>query len=191
MAHTESLQDKVLDVIAKQIVTLLPAIFSPEELFEAELGLGETFDVWVLEADAVIRSTDDLRELANPTGRLHHQVFINGVIETFARSIPLGATPDSWQVVEVFKSPLARKIDEAIRQVDDLYIDGDPLTRLLVVPAYQVNAFWLLNHESVEKVFVLDRPEKFTNLPTNQLLSYKEFLDALRKEQHIIGRVRS
>jgi hypothetical protein len=191
MAHAEALPEEVLDKVLEQVGVLLRGAFDSEQLSGAEVGLGETFDVWVLEADAVIRPTDDLRLLANPTGRWHHQVSVNGVVEAFARSVPLGATPDSWRVVEVFKSPLASKIDKAIVRVDDLHIVGDPLARLLIVPAYQVHAFWLLNDKNVEQVLVIDRPEQFIHLHADQLLSYHEFLEALRREQHIIGRIRS
>lgn len=191
MEHAEGLPDNVKEVIAKQIGMLLPRIFDPELLSQAEVKLRETFEVWVLEADAVIQSTDDLSLLARPIGRWHHQVSIDSEVKSFARSTPLGATPESWRVVEVFQSPLAEKIDDALRRIDDLKLGDEWLARLLVVPAYQVHAFWLLNSEDVEKIFVIDHPAQFTHLLTDRLLSYDEFLVALRREQHIIGRLRS
>lgn len=190
MAHAESLPDDVLRAVAEQIGTLLPGVFAADSLPVGRVRIGETFEVWVLEPDAITEATNQLRRLATPTGRWHHQVSLDGVMRSFARSTPLGVKADSWRVTEVFESELARKIDDAIDWVDRNITD-DPLVHLLIIPAYQTQAFWLLRDAGDDQVLVLDRPPEFTHLHTDRLLSQGEFLKALRSEQHIIGRLRS
>jgi hypothetical protein len=46
------------------------------------------------------------------------------------------------KVVEIAKSPIAEKIDEAVEWIDQ-NAKGDPLVRLLMIPSYFLTAFWL------------------------------------------------
>ena len=182
----------VLDVVAAQINALLRGVFNPDRLAGAQIAMGLTLEVWVLEADAtIIQPTDDLKQLARPAACWHHQVVINGVTESYARSTPFGAEPKSWRVVEIFESQLAERIDRAMGWVIE-NVPDDPLVRLLIVPAYELHAFWLITEAEVEQVFVIDCPAQFTNLRSDQLFeSQNRFLEALRREPHIVGRIRS
>jgi|SRR6185436_17036475 len=189
MAHAESLPNDVLEAVAEQIGAILPGVADSADLRDAQVTMGETFELWALGADAITQPINDLNQLATQTGRWHHQVAYRGEIGSFARSAPLGAEPSSWRVAEFFESPLAKKIDEAINWIDQ-NTDMDPLVRLLVVPAYQLHAFWLLDAENVQ-VFVIDCPSQFTYLRSGYLFSQDEFLQSLRQEHHIIGRYRS
>lgn len=195
MAHAEGLADDVLKEVARQIGAMVSGVIGPDKLAEARLTMDKTpFEIWMLGADALLQPTVDLRLLASPTGRWHHQVALDEKVIAFARSMPLGAQPSSWRVQEFFVSELAGKIASAARWVDDENnVAGDPLVRLLDVPAYMVHAFWLLRDEGEgeEEVFVIDCPKSFTHLSTDRLLSQFEFIEALRREQHIIGRILS
>jgi hypothetical protein len=192
MAHAENFPDAAADEVVKQIGALLPGQFIANPPAEGEVTLSETFEVWILDGNAVTQPTDSLRQLARPTGYRHHQVFIKGAAKLFARSTPPDAATGRWRVTEVFESELAGKIDEAIDLIDSMDRDDidDPLVRLLIAPTYQTHAFWLLSDTKDDQVLVLSRPPEFTSLRTDQLLSQGEFLEALRGEQHIIGRLR-
>ena len=191
MARAESLSDDVLSVVAEQIGAMLPGVYYKEQLSGVDVEIGETFEVWVLGLDAITQPLNELKLLANPRG-LWHQVRIEGLAQVFARSILLGAQPSSCRVVEVFQSKLAGKIDEAIKWIDDKKFPDDWLTRLLIVPAYQVHAFWLLPDEGAGQILVVDTPAQSAFIqPAERLPSEKEFLDALRSERPIIGKSRS
>ena len=99
--------------------------------------------------------------------------------------VPLGPDAGSWAVRELFQSEIARKIDDVIDWIDP-NVKGDPLVRLLIVPAYQLHAFWLKEGEA-SQVVVVDMPNGFTRLQYGKLYTSKEFLEALAQEQHIIG----
>lgn len=192
MAHTLSLPDDAEDEIVKQIGELLPGQFMANPPAEGDVTLGETFEVWMLEGDAVRWHAASLRDLARPMSRLHHQVYVREKAKLYARSTPLAAEPGSWRVTEVFESELAGNIDKAIETIDEIDSDraDDSLVHLLVVPTYQTYAFWLLRDSWNDGVLVLDHPPEFTSLSRDRLLSQGEFLEALRGERPIIGRIR-
>jgi hypothetical protein len=186
MARAESLPVEVLSVVAEQIGAMLPGVYDQEQLSEASFEICETFELWVLGLDAITQPLNDLRLLTNPVG-LWHQVRLDGQAQVFARSIHLGAQPESWRVVEVFQSKLAGKIDEAIDRIDRK-VDDEWLARLLVVPEYQVHAFWLLNDEGAGQVSVVACPAQLAELlRVERLLSQEEFLEALRGTLPITG----
>ncbi len=101
------------------------------------------------------------------------------------RATPLGANAESWSVRELFTSEIAGKIDEAIDWVDR-NVKGDPLARLLIVPAFHLHAFWLVE-SGKSHVVIVDMPRGFSKLEYRKLYTSREFLDALVQEQHIIG----
>ena len=56
------------------------------------------------------------------------------------------------------------------------------------MPGYHLHAFWLVSEAGDEsQVLVIDSPAHFTNLYPRQLLSSREFLEALLREQPGIG----
>ena len=99
--------------------------------------------------------------------------------------MPLGPEASNWSVREMFESEIARKIDDAIEWVDQ-NVKGDPLVRLLVVPAYHLHAFWL-KEGNASQVLVVHMPQGFAKLQTGKLYGSKDFLEALAQEQHIVG----
>jgi hypothetical protein len=192
MAHTESLPDDILDAVVEQVGMLLPSTADAMNLdsrdVEGLIEMAETFEVWVLDVNKIVEGVDDLAKLARTTGCWHHQITQDGAPQSFARSCKVG-DPGKWQVTELFESELAGKIDKAISWIDE-NVSGDPLVRLLAVPAYQLNGFWLFDRVH-SQVFLVDCPATLRYLHPGELLDEKDFLNSLRKEKPIAGRVQS
>jgi hypothetical protein len=185
MAHADALPSDVIDAVAAQIGAQAGKSLGAAVLQSKAMELTESFSIWALGADAVTKSDVDLSQLAEQTGRWHHQIKLNGRAESFARSMPLGPDAASWMVRELFESEIAKKIDDAIEWIDQ-NVKGDPVVRLLIVPAYHLHAFWLKEGDA-SKVLIVDMPPGLTRLQYGKLYTSKEFLDALAQEQHIIG----
>lgn len=185
MAHADSLPNDVIDAVASQIGAEAGKALGAAVLQRKAMEMTESFSVWALEADSVTKPNGDLSQLARQTGRWHHQIKIDGRAESFARSMPLGPDAANWSVREIFESAVAQRIDDAIEWIDS-NVKGDPLVRLLIVPAYHVHAFWLIEG-GTSNIVVADMPQSFAKLQTGKLYCAKEFLEALSQEQHIIG----
>ena len=115
----------------------------------------ETFRVYTLRLDKIekgLKEGSDLIELAEPTGRWHHQVSCNVQPVGFARSLSKSA--EGFDVCQLYVSALARLIDEAVTWIDDFegrhpdYAASDPVVRLLFIPSYQTHAFWIVRGSS-------------------------------------------
>ena len=172
--------------------------------------LVETFAVWTLDARSLspprgrgaakksgakksVAKGDSLRALARPTGRWHHQIKVGGRAAAFARSSGARLKLDSASLRGLFVSPLARKVEAAIDWIDENEPedrDGvrDPVVRLLVVPPYQLHAFWLLDErEGTSEVFVVDAPPRLDAPGRARLIDEREFLELLRRSRPVRG----
>ena len=185
MAHADALPSDVIDIVAAQIGAEAGKSLGAAVLQKKAIELTESFSVWMLGADAVMKSDTDLSQLAEQTGRWHHQIKLDGKAESFARSMPLGPDATSWTLREHFESEIAKKIDDAIEWIDQ-NVKGDPVVRLLIVPAYHLHAFWL-KEEQTSNILIVDMPQGLTKLQYGKLYTSKGFLEALAQEQHIIG----
>lgn len=185
MAHSDSLPQDVIDTVAAQLSAAASKTLGAAVLQHQAIELTESFSLWSIAADAIINPNAELAHIATQTGRWHHQVKTNGKATAFARSVPLGADAKSWSLRETFESDIAAQIDLAIDWID-ANAKGDPLVRLLVVPAFQVHAFWLVEGND-SSILVVDAPEIYQRLKRNGLMSASEFLDAIRGEQHVSG----
>lgn len=153
MANTNQLPLDVLEVVAQQIGARLGNFSHNNTLFPTEslsneqppVNLGETFEVWSLPPDALeeIAKGVDLSAVARQTGIWHHQIRSNNEARSFARSKPLGATADSWSLRELFVSPLAEHMSQAIDWVE-ASVPANIEVRYLNLPHHQVDAFWLI-----------------------------------------------
>jgi len=189
MPHTYNISDEILAVIAEQLGTHISQLVSPDLLDRGSVEIMESFPIWTLGLDSVgaaFESGVDIQELASPTGRWHHQIRLGDSVTAFARSMPLGPSPNDWSVREVFASPIAAKIDNAIEWVDKIS-NYDPLVRLLIVPAYNTHAFWLTDNDYHSTIIIIDSP--YSNYDNNQYhaMSSKEFIEYLFNREHIIG----
>lgn len=136
-----------------------------------------------------------LEQLATPANQWHHQVRYGGQAQAFARSMSPGdsdpaalaapgstSTPD---VMALFTSPLAERIDQAIDWID-LNVPGDPLVRLLIAPAFYLHALWLTENGQ-DQVLVVDRPDSMEWLSYQTLYDGADFLNLLAGQTPVQG----
>jgi hypothetical protein len=207
MPDREVLPDEVLDAIASKIgVRLAGAVgaFPPGTVpigwakttkalcDAADFGgeqpkMGDTFPVYALDASDLLRAIDDLRALAKPTGRWHHQIKYAGRPRAYARSARLGGARGNWSIREVMESDLAEKIDVSCKWLRE-NLATDYTARLLSVPSYHVDAFWLI-HEGTEdqKIVIIDSPSYMHSLATDIFYRSQEFIQSLRSERTVVG----
>jgi hypothetical protein len=181
MAHADMFPNEVLDSIVEQIGSRLslPPGAGPSEV-------RETFSIWMLGLDATTKPDEPIGKLAKPTGRWHHQISVGGRSSAFARSMPLGPAPTDWSVTQTSThSDIAEAIDKTIDWIDK-NVKRDPLTRLLIVPAYFIHAFWL-DYGETSSILIAHMPEQYTKLRYETLYTPKEFLELLAQEPHASG----
>lgn len=183
MAHADSLPDNILDTILEEVSNFLNAT---RDFFKGDIPteMGETFSVWILDADKIEPTTTDLTRLARPLNRWHHQLKFGKKAVMFARSMPLEMKPSNWTVQELAESPIPDRIDRAIDWIDT-YTENDPLVRILVVPAYHIYAFWLIDGDK-SQLLMVDLPPNFTNLRTDRLYSSQNFFSGLFQEHPVM-----
>ncbi len=186
MAHVDTLNSVTLETIASQVGKLYPTLAGEPGKLKAEATLAETLPVWFLGVDDIISGNNDVASIAQNTGRWHSQIRIGGVASAAARSIPLGGEATDWQVRQIFEGQYPQQIDREIDWVDE-NAAGDPLVRILEIPAYQITAFWLLNADKSSSVVVATIPETAQFLRKREVYSSQAFLDAVRKEQFVVG----
>jgi hypothetical protein len=169
MAFAQRLPDDVLAVIADQVKSSLEDSgdvggmpvggpvppsepTSPPDAPPLRYTIGDSFELWTF-ARGMTKEFEagnrDLSALLRHSGVWHHQLNINEIPAGFARSKPLGPTPDSWSVKEIFWSPLAKNIDKAIDWIDEHVPDGVE-ARLLSAPFQQTEAFWFVTAPNSE-----------------------------------------
>ena len=185
MAHTEQLSPAALAGVAAQIAQRTPP--GVATLFEAAAHppvVAESFPVVMLPADRLAdgktlqaAARQRMSEWLTRTGLWHHQIAANGRADAFARSAQVAPGAGEQQVVEVARSTLPEALSTTIRWIDE-HAEGDPMVRLLTVPAYYVTAFWL-EYANRDAVVVAERPQKYDNLPLNRIMPAPEFLERL------------
>ena len=146
--------------------------------------MGETFQVWVLPMNTVVSA--ETLDVASPTGMWHHQIDRRGSPEMYAHSQPLGPRPRDWHVTAAFESPAAAAIDRAIDVVDEA-LAGDDEARLLHIPAYAIQAIWIvmLGEDQIVPAVVPDTYRE--KLQPFTVLAASDFLDRLRELRPIRG----
>ncbi len=194
MAETNAPSAEVLEQIALQISRRLVVsdgdklVFSFTSLNErgspstSTLDMGETFELWRLTPAAVDKFSQeggDLRSLATRTGRWHHQIKLDGGVAAFARS---GNQKGGWIVDEIYVTPLAETLDQAIERADALF-SQDAIAVLLTAPAYQVEALWFLPRGDTtvndSELLVVTARTDLTLTPFQRVTSV-EFIKALQ-----------
>jgi hypothetical protein len=192
MVYTDKISQEALDFISDQITARVKYL-SEQKLLPpaASITMGRSFSLWMLGANAIAslakrRTMPDLLKLAINVDSWHHQIRSDKQDLAYGRSSPVDH-PIRWSLGEVFVADMAKRIQLAMAWVEE-HVKKDFLIRLLVVPAYQVVAFWLINESAgTSHVLIIDAPPKFPELQRNRLLSSREFLEALHKEQHVVG----
>lgn len=169
MARSLDLDPGRMSQIAQQVADFVPGI-------EGELT--ESFDLFTLGAtDIPLRSMN----AAESAEQVHHQIRSAGVAIGYARSTPISMEPE---VIAVRVSDpadtnasLAAEIDEAIRLIDEADLAGEPLVRLLVVPAHAVHALWITS-DHTDRLVVVDCPEG-SGLVNRAMYDAADFLETL------------
>ncbi|MBV9209858.1 MAG: hypothetical protein JOZ52_04480 [Acidobacteria bacterium] len=173
-----------------------PVLRMREDAPHSPLRLQETFAIYRLGAKSIKDAAEagkDIAEFARNTGRWHHQVKVDEEPVAFARTC--AAKQDgAYDVCQFFVSDLSKAIDDAITWIDKYeaahpeYAETDPLVRLLVVPAYNVLAFWLLKQKTGQSdLLVIDALAELVELKEERLLSSAEFLKAFGGHDPITG----
>ncbi|HJQ23018.1 MAG TPA: hypothetical protein VKA60_03820 [Blastocatellia bacterium] len=192
MVHTDSIPPEALARIADQIGIGITGLLDPEQLDDLHIELAESFQLWMIGAAPVQhfwQKSQDLFNCVQPTSRWHHQIKFNGEAAAFARSSPPDKDSEQWLLCELFVSSLAKRIEKGIAKIDqrETEFKNNPVVRLLVAPAYQLYAFWLLDEiEMASRVMVIDCPKEFGKLKTYNFFNSSEFLAALPRH-HIVG----
>ena len=197
MPHAASVSEKHLNEIAGQVSGLIHYVVDHEQLFNKSIELRETFEVWMLGFDTIGYGAAHnvyLKVLARNLGRYHHQIMFGGIAEAFARSSVSTTDPGLPTLEELFVSPLAQKIDQAIEWVDQ-WVSGDPLVHLLFIPAYYLHAFWLIDANESSELLIVDvagaSPTDYetilSGLQAEKLYTDSIFLQALAKTAPAMG----
>ena len=194
MAHARELPESTLDELANRLAgAVAPLIDSASLLQERssadrdEAAVAESFPVWLLTEKALDRRASRLSELLEETGIWRHQVSVSGTAVAYAESYRSPETGEH-QYRGLFPDPLARAVDLAIDEIDEIDPSGDPEVRLVVAPTLELTAFWIVgDHES--RFLVVDQPGGREDL-RHVLFSDKEFLAKVRRLPKTGGRMR-
>ncbi len=164
MPRSPKLPDRTTQKLAEQVSgRLSPHAFNVLSNGGA-VELAESFEVWFLGREAVVRPNSPLSTLAHRTGTWHHQIKHNGVATEYARSATHGPDDTDWQVHSVtWQTDLPEKIQAAIAFLDEQNAENDAVARLLVAPFFLVTAFWLEQGDT-EHVLVIKMPPSFSHL---------------------------
>ena len=156
----------------------------PPELAEdpAPLTLMETFEVWRLIG---VQGQHDIEHSSVAENVFHHQLVRSGRAVGFARSRRLPGA-DAWEVIQVFDSPFAALVEEAIAGVDQ-QVATDDRVRLLMVDEYHAAAFWLIGANSQHRCYVIACPPTWRAFQSGRLMDATAFLEILESEVAIVG----
>lgn len=171
----------------------------------SDYRLGESFIVYTLDGETIESSDSqvkDLADLVRPTDRRHHQVRVDQKPVAFSRTI----VSKNETVCQFFISKLAEDIQEAMAWIDDYekrnpgYADTDPLVRLLIIPEYNLTAFWIYKLTRLKSwrsffqkpkresnVVIISAPIELEKLKKEEFLNTRQFLQAFAGHSPITG----
>lgn len=186
MPHTDRISEAALDDVAQEVGKRLPQLLGSELPPTTAVTITASFPVWNLSSDRVEKGagiSDDLDALATRTGRLHHQIAVDGQPLLYARSV---LDHDTRTVEEVTVSPTAKRIDAAIDWID-ANVPEDDLARLLEARAYHLLAIWLVGDGGKGRVLVVEAANRLEDLVARQLHPESELLRRLRAVEPVAG----
>ncbi|MBI3467662.1 MAG: hypothetical protein HY000_32030 [Planctomycetes bacterium] len=142
-----------------------------------KIELGESFQVWMLALDQIARLDVPLIHLVRDTRRWHHQIRIDGRTEANARTARSDKPEAGWKMMRLTASGMTQQIDKAIDWLDENAQDAY-LVRLLEIPSYQAETFWLQNDEQ-SFLLLIHIPRVYHALKYKHLYPAAEFLSIL------------
>jgi hypothetical protein len=186
MATTDTLDNATRTAIAGKLASFvaksatLPAAPAAAAA-PAASSLGESLNICTLTVEQVLHPPADLAAIAKPSGMWHHQVHTGGVATHTARTHVSGLGGGGHEVTQVFETPIARKIDDAIAWLDTQLGDTPATVRLLIAPAYYLHALLVIRGNDYSAV-VADQPATYTQLKIKTLYPLKDFVAKLALE---------
>jgi len=187
MAFSSPLPSEIVEVIAKQVSERLAVpsrtpLFNLDAFESTSINIGESFLIWNFIPDSVpeIESGNrDIDALARPSGIWQHQIRVGTKTVGFALSQPLGATPSSWSLREMFSSDLAGRIADAIDLIDD-QVPDDVEARLLKIAYQQIEAFWFVspsNSDWHNKIMIVNSATRIPEFTFSKVLPSETFIE--------------
>ena len=133
----------------------------------------------------------DIVSLARPSGIWQHQIRVGTKTVGFAFSQPLGATPDSWSLRELFSSDSAGKIADAIDLIDQ-QVPDDVEARLLKIAYQQIDAFWFVgisNSEWHNQIMIVNSAARIPEFTFSTVLPSATFIELQVGKATGMGRI--
>jgi hypothetical protein len=212
MAHTDSLPPDQLERVASEIAgffgnesevgdAMQPvnhvAAEAEAAAGESSLEIGLTLAIWVpkttffesLKSGTVM---GDLSYWLEPTPFAYHQIRAQRGAVGFARSYAR-ETANNKCVFHLNFSAIASRIHEAFDLIDrngdnDPIAAGDPVVRLLEIPACHIISLWLFAEASNEsRVVLIDAPKRYREQNEPAFLNSQAFFAVLQQAGPISG----
>ena len=193
MAHFKKLPAAIQSVIQEKLGQLTSPLIESLGGSPMVITLHETVDIWLLPANMITQPTNSIRELAKPTGQYHHQLKASSIPIAYGRTHALGADSADWSVDSICNSAdIAQQFELAIDEIDNMELSDDLQARLLSVPAYHLQAFWLIDStapedDSRQLIVVIEAPSEYGFELRTKHYTPKEFLNKLRQVSHVQG----
>jgi hypothetical protein len=190
MAYTKQLSAEMTARLTGQLANLL-AQHNLGIPADAQPGLGESFEIFSLDAGDISTAAQPgvgLGNVIRRTSHWHHQIIANGKALGFARSTEPGSPQGEWSVDRLFASNLASEIAAAVDRLDRERPEDDTEARLVFVPSHHLHAF-LLESPRGSEVLVVNSPYSGSGPEAGQFYAETEFLRRLSALPRIRGLV--
>jgi hypothetical protein len=177
MATFDPLSEADKDEIARRIGEWIATTPKFADKREAKIEVGESFQVWMLGLDPSAWHDQPLVQLVRNMDRWHHQLRIDGRTEANARTARSDGPRSGWKMTRLTASGKTEQIDNAIDWLEANAQDAY-LVRLLEIPAYQAEAFWL-QKDSQSFLLLVHIPPAYAAVEYHRLYPAAEFLSIL------------
>ncbi len=148
---------------------------------EGILAVAESFPLWVMQPNVGVKESADLRQFARNTHRWHHQIKLPDGRWAYARSGARGggSTDQSWEIKAIFEGPLAERVATTVDLLEHSFPD-DYVVRLLSIPAFVMNVFWIISEETGDQKVVMLTPHESAPKQGQAIEEVGAFLNRLR-----------
>jgi hypothetical protein len=187
MASTRKLEPRRQQEVQVELGSFLHAHPHPA-LKGRSISMGVSFEVYSLPLDRFARAADGatIADCLVKTGNWQHQILRQKRAQAIAFSSSRGDIRDTIRVAGLVVTPLAGKIDRAVKWIDLNRADDRIEIYFFIIPAFQIQAFLLSALEN-EEVFVVSNPAKVGSLKEEHLYKAELFRAALKEAKAIQG----